>query len=309
VIKTILEWMPKTESTEISLEANPGSIDAHGLAMLRRIGINRLSLGVQSLEPDVARLLARGHTAKQAQQLLQQMPSMGFRSWSADLIFAVPGQTLEMLDRDIDALLEARVPHISLYGLTIETGTVFAQKHAEGSLTLPSDDQWLDLFERIQTRLLAENFEQYEVSNFALPGHRSVHNGAVWRGGAYVGLGPSAHGFAPDGRRWKNPADLQKWLQDVPPQGVQPTAEESAMDYLLSSLRHIQGSDLEVLARISGLRPNPGLIEILVEEGLLHQQASFLRLAPRGVPLADGITRKLCNQLEPSSIKASKDFF
>ena len=139
------------------------------------------------------------------------------------------------------------------------------------------------------------------------PGHRSQHNHAIWRGGHYMGLGPSAHGFAPNGTRWVNPPDLAKWWSHPPPISERVTPHEAAIDYLLSSVRHKDGCDLRHLSACSGMQPNPGTIQQLIETGLIIRNKHHLQLTPTSFPLADGITRKLCNALDPIPIKTHFD--
>ena len=225
------------------------------------------------------------------------MQDLGLRTWSADLIFAVPGQNLSMLDRDLDALIAANTPHISLYGLSIEPGTAFQTMQQRGQLRLPDEDVWAELFDRIRERLNRVGMEHYEISNFARKGHRSVHNSSTWRGGHYAGLGPSAHGFAPDGDRWMNPADVENWLENPPPLAERPSPASAAVDYLLSTLRHIEGSDLNELYAQTGLRPTESTVQTLIDGGMLKQEGPMLRLRPAGVALADGIVQKLCESL------------
>ena len=307
VIAAALAGLPQTDGTEITVEVNPGSIDLAGLASLCALGVNRLSLGVQSLQPSQARFLSRGHSARQARELLQLMPELSLKSWSADLIFALPDQRPEELEADIQALVAADTPHISVYGLSIEPGTAFADLAAQGRLQLPDEDTWSHLYGLLRDRLSSAGYEQYEVSNFALPGHRSVHNESVWRGGHYMGLGPSAHGFAPSGHRWQNLADLERWLTQAPPMGELPSPREAATDYLLSTLRHLQGTHLDHLEACSGMRPSPATVTELCSHGLLRLDGQTLRIPPSSFALADGITRKLCDDLEPIPTRVTID--
>ena len=304
ILERAIETLPHQEDAEITLEVNPGSITADGLSDLHSVGVNRVSLGIQSLEPKVARFLARGHDAEQARTLLAVISKMNFRSWSVDLMFAIPEQTIEMLDRDIDSILSAGAPHISLYGLGIEPNTAFWHLQKRGALKLPDQDRWAELVDRIRERLGTEGYIQYEISNFSLPGHQAIHNGSTWQGGTYMGLGPSAHGFAPSGLRWQNPANIDAWLTQPPVNGEFPTPKEAAVDYLLSSLRHIQGSDLHYMAKRTGHEPSKHHLSELIANGMLVHEASSIRLTEKAIPISDAIVRRLCEgmiQTQPNS--------
>lgn len=307
IISSVLNTIPRDAETEITVETNPGTIGPQKLRQLCDIGINRLSLGIQTTIPHHARPLGRGHTVRQARDLLVSMAGLPLRSWSADLIFALPNQTLAELEHDIEVLLAAEAPHVSLYGLTIEEGTAFAEHAAKGLLVLPDDEQWARLYTYIQKTLTEAGLLQYEVSNFARPGHRSRHNHAIWRGGHYMGLGPSAHGFAPNGVRWVNPADINKWWSAPPPSGETVTPHEAAIDYLLSSVRHTDGCDLKYLSHSTGMRPHRHTIEQLIAAGLITHENHHLKLTATSFSLADGVTRKLCNSLERIPTKNDLD--
>ena len=226
---------------------------------------------------------------------------MGLSSWSADLIFALPDQTLEELEADLDDLLETHPPHVSLYGLTVEPGTPFAERVRRGKLALPAGDLWGEMYARIVSRLGDAGLERYEVSNFALPGHRAVHNEQVWRGGYYAGLGPGAHGFLPSGDRTLGHAQLEAWYGDPVPSRESPTAEEAALDMLLSTLRHVDGVSLEALQAKTGHTLNPDTVRDLSARHLIDSRARHLRLTPAAYPVADGVVRRMADALIPAT--------
>ncbi len=299
LIGALVDALPLEPAAEVSLEVNPGTLDPAGMDALIAGGVNRLSLGIQTFNPRFAHLLNRGHSVDQARALVAQVAALPLRSWSLDLIFALPGQTLADVDADLDAVLEARPPHVSLYGLTFEEGTPFGRALTTGRMKAPDEALWRAAYDRIRQRLQEGGWQRYEVSNFALPGHRAQHNEAVWRGGFYAGLGPGAHGFQPDGARSLNHGAVADWLAD--PEGAleRPDSHEAAADRVLSSLRHVDGLDLNLLQNeLEHSIPDASLTSLFAA-GLVERGGAGLRLTEAGVPLADGVVRHLCAALQP----------
>jgi putative oxygen-independent coproporphyrinogen III oxidase len=297
LLRTIIDQLPLAPGAEITLEANPGATDAATLQAFQQAGITRLSLGVQTWNRAQARRLGRGHTIEQTEQLLHDVAALGFNSWSIDLMFGLPGQTLAELETDLQRLVGLEPPHVSLYGLSIEPGTPFAQAQAAGQLSLPDEEHWRTQYDRIQAVLEGHGWERYEVSNYARPGHRAIHNEQIWRGGHYAGLGPGAHGFHPDGDRTLCATDWKDWDADPTPMRTRPTAEEAAVDYLLSSLRHIEGTQLEQL-HARGHSIQPQTLHTLKDHRLITFSKTKVQLLPDAFPLADGIVRSLIGGLE-----------
>ena len=300
LLQTIIGQLPLAPGAEITLEANPGATDAAMLQAFQQAGITRLSLGVQTWNRAHARRLGRGHTIEQTEQLLRDVAALGFNSWSIDLMFGLPDQTLAELETDLQRLLALEPPHVSLYGLSIEPNTPFAQAQDIGQLSLPDAETWRTQYDRIQAVLEGHGWERYEVSNYARPGHRAIHNEQVWRGGRYAGLGPGSHGFHPDGDRTLCAADWKEWDADPTPMRTRPTAEEAAVDYLLSSLRHIEGTQLDLL-HARGHTIGPQTLHTLKNHGLITFSRTKVQLLPEAFPLADGIVRRLISGLEPTT--------
>ena len=300
-IEALIADLPLESGSEIPLETNPGTITPDGLRAMADAGVNRLSIGVQTFDPVHARRLGRGHTVKQTRALLNTVSALGFRSWSMDLMFGLPDQTEDQLTTDLDRLLDVKPPHVSLYGLTVEPGTPFERAHAEGTLSTPSSDLWRRMYDRIVNTLEGHGWERYEVSNFARTGHRAVHNEAVWRGGYYAGLGPGAHGFRPGGERTIGPRDLDQWL-DAPESTVDtPSPHDSAIDRILSTLRHTDGLDLAALRTDSGFDISSHVLDSLLETGSVTLTDQHLQLAHHAFPLADGVVRRLIEGLQPTT--------
>ena len=298
VIGALIEALPLATNAEVTIEANPGSIDIAGLAELREAGVNRLSIGVQTFNPNHARTLGRGHTVKQARSLLSDADTLGFKSWSMDLMFALPEQNEAELNRDLEVLIEVSPPHVSLYGLSIEPGTPFEQAQQAGRLHLPPSESWRRMYDRIVTALESGGLNRYEVSNFARPGHRAVHNEDVWRGGHYAGLGPGAHGFLPDGTRTLGNSTLNAWFDDPISHESTPSPQEAAIDYMLSTVRHAAGIDRSILRARSGYDLSENDINALISESLIIRYNGHIALTKAAFPIADGVTRKLIGGLQ-----------
>lgn len=301
VIGAVIDALPAGPGAEITLEANPGTLSAAALADYRAAGVNRVSVGIQTFNPHFARLLNRGHTVREAHALCRLVAEAELRSWSVDVIFALPGQRLSDLEVDLAAILALDPPHVSLYGLTFEPGTPFGRAADQGRLRPLDEESWRSMYDHTVETLEAGGWERYEVSNFARRGHRAVHNEAVWRGGPYAGLGPGAHGFEPDGHRTLNRADTAAWMQDPVEERVLPDREEAAIDLVLSTLRHRDGLPLATLrarcgreVAIASLAP---LLSPPTGEALLVHTGSHLRLTRAGFPLADGVVARVCAAL------------
>lgn len=301
LVAQVIAGLPLAEGAEITLEANPGTVDAGKLDAFRAAGVNRLSLGIQTFNADFAHLLNRGHTVRQAVELVAVAAAAGFRSWSVDVIFGLPKQRLLDFERDLEAILAANPPHVSLYGLTMEPGTPFGRAAASGRLHAADPDTWRAQYDAAVLAMRSGGWQRYEVSNFARAGHRAVHNEAVWRGGHYAGLGPGAHGFLPDGFRTYNQPDPAAWILDPRESRERPTPDEAAIDFVLSTLRHALGLPLDGLLATTGYDLDEAALKPLIAGGLLYREAGSLRLTDSGYPLADGVTAKLTDALRPSN--------
>jgi len=307
----LIAAMPLAPGSEITVEANPGTVDTALMEGLVEAGVNRLSVGIQTFQPRLARLLARGHTVGQAADLLSLVRSFegqGLRSWSADLIFAVPGETLDDLADDLARLLDSGAPHVSLYGLSFEPGTPLARARDAGRITPVGSEDWSEQYDLVVRMLEDGGLTRYEVSNFARAGHRARHNGHVWRGGHYMGLGPSAHGFRPDGTRTKGRSGVEAWLTEPVGPLEHPSPEEAAVDLILSTLRHVDGVPVYRLSARTGFTIDRAPLRPHLARGLLVDDTAHgtLRLGPPGWPVADGLVRTLVDALIPATEAASR---
>jgi oxygen-independent coproporphyrinogen-3 oxidase len=289
------------KDTEIALEANPNDADEAKWKEYRSAGLTRLSLGLQTFNDGALKLLGRDHNANQALSALHASNGI-FSSVSADLIFGWVGQTQADLAHDLDILIQAGTPHISTYQLTIEPDTAFAKAEARGQKRAVDEEESADFFEQVIQTLSAEDFEHYEVSNFAKKDHQSQHNLAYWRGYDYVGIGPGAHGrLTRNGVKSATIASLTPaaYAQSVIEKGngleVQDTLtpEQRAEEYVLMGLRINEGISLHTVKEISGQELSQSKIEPLIEMGLLKQDGTRLIATPQGRMVLNAVTDAL----------------
>jgi len=276
---------------EITLEANPGSVEAGRFRGYRAAGVNRVSLGVQSLREDELKRLGRIHSVVEAVEAVE-IARATFDRFSFDLIYARPGQTVAAWRAELDEALALAGRHLSAYQLTIEPGTPFFDLHARGKLVVPDPDLALAMYEATEEMCAAAGLPAYEVSNYASPGEESRHNRLYWRYGSYVGAGPGAHGRPEQqGQRLATVTERspERWLALVETQGHGIAAQEvltppqMADEMLLMGLRVTEGVDLDRLERLGGVAPGAATIEALCGQGLLERpSASRLRASPRG---------------------------
>ncbi len=287
---------------EVTVEANPEDLDEAWLEGVVEAGVHRVSVGVQSFSPSLRKRLGRAWVDREPQAALGQVARSPLRSWSVDLIFAVPGQTLADLDHELDAIERIAPPHVALYGLTIEPGTALARAHARGQIQAVDDDLWRQLYDRLVERLQSMGLDRYEVSNFARPGHRSLHNQLYWNDRPYLGLGPAAHSYLPSGERSINAPHLPDYLLSPtePAHLEQPDPIQRFTDTLVSGLRSVEGVDLHHLAAHTHLRPSDAAVSALGPL-VVHEPSGRLRLTAEGFPLCDAIVARLAAAAIPTT--------
>ncbi len=266
-------------SAEITLEANPSSVEAARFRGYRSAGINRVSLGVQSLRDEQLKALGRLHTAAEARTAIE-IARTTFERFTFDLIYARPGQTLDDWRQELTAALDLAGQHLSLYQLTIEPDTPFAALHAKGKLIVPDADAAHALYAFTQETMAARGLPAYEISNHAAPGEESRHNLLYWRYGSYAGIGPGAHGrLVVDGLRHASETERnpERWRARVLEQGHGRTAltrltlDQQFDEALLMGLRLTEGLDLARLHRCFGLRPAERTIAGLERLGMIER--------------------------------------
>ena len=199
---------------ECTIEANPDDVTPSWCAALQRLGVNRVSMGVQSFEDDILRLIGRRHTARQAVEAVSRLRDAGIAKISIDLIFGLPGQTLASWTQSVHQAIDFHPQHISAYGLAYEEGTRLWWQRERGEVIEVPEEQCLEMYHIMVDMLKEAGYEHYEISNFALPGFYSRHNSSYWDGTPYLGLGAAAHSYDGSVRRY-NPCDLQAYINGI----------------------------------------------------------------------------------------------
>ena len=305
-VQAILDCIGKhwtiAPGVEVTLEANPTSVEATRFRGFRAAGINRVSLGVQALDDAALKDLGRLHTAQEALDAVAVARSI-FERYSFDLIYARPRQTLEAWATELRRAIAEAAEHLSLYQLTIEPDTPFFGLHKAGKLKVPDEDLARDLYDLTQVVCLNAGLPAYEISNHARPGAECRHNLVYWRGPDYAGVGPGAHGrLTIDGRRIATATEKrpEAWLMGVEERGTGLTVDEkltsgeTADEYLLMGLRLAEGIDPARYSALSGRALNPKRISILREEGAVETTADGrLRVTQSGFPLLDAVVADL----------------
>jgi len=301
-LKRLIAELKVTDDCEVTLEANPGTVDRDKLADIREAGVNRLSVGIQTFQPRFARFLNRGHSVNEAKRLLKEIKTIGFDSWSADLIFGLPNQTIDDLRLDLDELLASEPPHISLYSLTAEPGTPYSKALENGKFSTTPETIWEQMMELVVQVPAEQNIQRYEVSNLAKPGHRCRHNELYWRGGYWAGLGVGAHGWLPNGLRTENPNKVEDYLND--PCGyltsIRPTPRERASELLLTHLRHVDGVQIKNLKTL-GWDLNLEKCMPLINGGLIEVVGDTIKVKGKGWNLINQVVLHLDNSLSSCS--------
>jgi putative oxygen-independent coproporphyrinogen III oxidase len=305
-VQTILDSIGKhwivAPDAEVTLEANPTSVEATRFRGFRAAGVNRVSLGVQALDDASLKELGRLHTAQEALDAVAVARSI-FDRYSFDLIYARPQQTLDAWAAELKRAIAEAAEHLSLYQLTIEPDTPFAGLYKAGKLTIPDEDLARDLYDLTQTICADAGLPAYEISNHARPGAQCRHNLVYWRGHDYAGVGPGAHGrLTIDGRRVATATEKrpEAWLMRVEENGIGLTIDEkltpgeAADEYLLMGLRLAEGIDPARYSALSGRALDPKRISILREEGAVETTADGrLRVTQSGFPLLDAVVADL----------------
>lgn len=285
---------------EVSVECNPTSLDQRGAAALREVGVNRLSIGVQSLSSERLKFLGRLHDAGGALRAITEAQREMDRV-SADLIFGVATQKPEDARRDVEQILETGVRHVSAYALTIEQGTRFGELHKKGKLPLAPEDHVADGYLVVEETLTKAGFAHYEVSNYAVPGQEARHNLHYWGGGSYLGLGAGAVGCldASDGSasRWRDEPLPARYLERAGGETLEAEREDlspldRAHERIMLGLRTARGVDLEAMQRelsIDLLALRKGPIETRIARGELVIEGAFLKIPHAHWLKLDGI--------------------
>lgn len=309
LLRTLRRLYRIAPDCEITMEANPDSVSEALLRTLRRAGVNRLSLGVQCADDAILRTLGRPHTFAQAKEAVAMARRAGFDNLSLDLIFGLPGQSMEGWQDTVEQVLALKPEHLSCYGLQLEEGT-WLFNH-QGEYVIPDDDQQADLYLWTVERLARAGYAQYEISNFALPGRASRHNLRYWRMEEYIGFGPGAHSDF-GGRRYSFVRDLDAYLSGVEQGGAlveedqEISQEERGNECIMLSLRTVEGLDLDRYSRRYHMDPRP--LERLLQEdarrGLAVEEQGRWHFTPQGFLISNTLIVDLLEAQQPSSVES-----
>jgi len=301
VIDTARDIWPFANDIEISLEANPGSVEATRFAGYRDAGVNRISMGIQALNDEDLKRLGRIHNVSEACAAFDIARNC-FDRVSFDLIYARQKQTVKAWEAELAQALDMAVDHLSLYQLTIEEGTAFGDRYSRGKLRdLPEDDTAADMYQTTQDICADHGMPAYEISNHARPDAQSRHNLIYWRYGDYVGIGPGAHGrFTLNGTKYGTETHLApgKWLKGVSDGSgelsktvISPA--EQASEYLMMGIRLTEGLDMGRFKKLSGVPLDPEKLSYLEQIGMIEQTGSTLRATFEGRSLLNAVIREL----------------
>ncbi|HEX6881859.1 MAG TPA: radical SAM family heme chaperone HemW [Planctomycetota bacterium] len=291
----------RSSAVEVTCECNPESLDVAKARLLRQLGVDRLSIGLQSLEPRILELFGRVHDVATGFAAVEAARAAGFERVSVDLIYGVPGQDLARWQADLARVLALRPDHLSAYQLTFEEGTPLWAQLQAGTVSRLSEDEELAFFEATHAQLADAGYEGYEVSNFCLTGQQCLHNVNYWRNGPYLGLGPSAVSKVGH-TRLGNPRSLVPWRQAVAAGRPAAAWEETPAPALrlgetwwlgLRTRAGVEPAEACRVAGFEGADPTAAERDALAAVGLLEEQGGRTRLSTRGWPLADAVARRL----------------
>jgi oxygen-independent coproporphyrinogen-3 oxidase len=280
----------RTGSSEISVEANPSDLDLPRLTALRRAGVNRLSIGVQSFSDRELALLGRRHDAAHAARVVGWAREAGFDNVSIDLMLAIPGQTEASFRRSLDRAIELGTDHLSLYLLEVHESSEMDFLRRERPNLFPGEEAQRRRYLTMHDRLTAAGFEHYEISNFARPGKRARHNLRYWRLEPWLGLGPSAHSFV-DGRRFRHAADLGAWLAD--PMVVEELDHDLDLERAMLGIRLDEGIDLDTLSAASKKARPEIEAKLLRLRPFIENDGGRLRLTTEGRVVSNPVLTEL----------------
>jgi oxygen-independent coproporphyrinogen-3 oxidase len=300
IINTVNKNFNVSESAEITMETNPGTVDIKKLAAFRKAGINRISIGIQSFNDDELKFLTRIHDSETAKKTIREAIEAGFENVSIDLIFNLPGQTKKKWLHNLKIACELPVNHISAYSLIVENGTILNKMIIDGKVIMQDDDYDADLYETTIEHLESKSFRQYETSNFAKPGFECVHNNSYWHYKDYFGFGTSAHSFI-NGKRWWNYSSVKRYNSEIIKNGnavanhEQLTDEKIHDEYVMLALRS-SGIKLKSYKKKFGndwLKKNNSYFEELSKKDLILFDDEILKLTAKGYALCDEILKNV----------------
>ena len=300
IFSTLYNIYKVKEDAEITLEANPDDLTPEYVHMLRSLPINRISMGIQTFQEETLKLLHRRHTARQAIEAFQRCREAGFQNISIDLMYGLPGETLDTWKQDLQQAIALRPEHISAYHLIYEEGTALWKLKEQHQVEEADEDLSVTLFRTLIDELTRAGYEHYEISNFCLPGLHSRHNSSYWTGKKYLGCGPSAHSFNGTSRQW-NVASLDKYIHAIQQGKLDYEIEELDIytrynDFVITAIRTHWGMSLSQLRSTYGeelYRYCLRMAKPHLAQGVLEMKGDTLKLTKEGIFISDGIMSDL----------------
>lgn len=298
-IAGILEVLYKNfkiiDNPEITLEANPDTVSKESLSELKSLGINRLSVGIQSFFDDDLQYLSRKHDSRHARQVLDWAQEVGFQEVTMDLIYGIPTLTDDKWRQNLEIFFTTGINHLSAYALTVEEKTALGQRINNGAAAPVDEDAVVRQYKILVELAENQGFEHYEISNFARPGHYSKHNCIYWKGEKYLGLGPSAHSFDGVSRQW-NVASVKDYCDDYSFEKEELTIDDRYNEYIMTSLRTMWGVDVNHIRENFGIECSERFekeIKRYIAGEKIYQKGSKYILNDDGMLFADGIAAEL----------------
>lgn len=289
-------------SLETTIEVNPGTVTRDKLEKYKKIGINRISIGLQEVHNTLLKQIGRIHSFEEFENTYKLARKIGFKNINVDLIFGLPNQTINDLKESLEYIVNIQPEHISTYSLIVEEGTVLQKKIKEKALKLPDEDTERQMYWYIKNTLELKGYNHYEISNFAKKGHESLHNTNCWKQKEYIGFGVAAHSYFND-RRFSNKENLEEYINNIENGNIEKNTylheiqneEEKQREYMLLGLRTIKGISIKEFKNRFKLNPiflYHNELEFLVNEKLLNIDGDYIKLTNRGIDLANVVWEK-----------------
>lgn len=299
LLKGLTKNLDLSSLEELTIEANPGDLDADKIAVLKNSAVNRVSLGVQTFDDKMLKKIGRSHLEKDIYENIDRLKLAGFDNISIDLIYALPDQTMEQVKENVAKAIGLDIPHMSLYSLILENHTVFMNRMRRGKLPLPKEELEAEMFEYIITELERAGFEHYEISNFSKPSFESRHNLMYWDNAEYYGIGAGASGYV-NGVRYKNHGPIRHYLSAVEEGNARITEEhlsqkEQMEEEMFLGLRKKSGVSMVRFEEKFGWSFDGLYGEIvrdLVQQGLMQIEGDRVRMTKRGLFLGDTVAER-----------------
>lgn len=293
----INDYFSPVVDAEFTVEVNPGSVTKEKLEVLKSAGVNRLSIGVQAFQNDLLKKIGRTHQENDIYKTIESARNHGFKNISIDLMFGLPGQTVEMFKETLNKALKLEIPHFSAYSLKVEEKTVFHQLLRKGQLLLPSEDAEVEMYEILINDLKSNGYNHYEISNFGHPGYESEHNLIYWNNQEYYGIGAGAHGYV-QGKREANAGPIKKYMKLVQDNGRSVfeshsvTEKEKIEEQMFMGLRKIEGVSITEFVNRFQITPEEIFGEKLKQlqhRGLIKVGADRIKLTHQGLFIANEV--------------------